>query len=402
MKSLQSFWSAFKARLRRHTLADNAIVISAALALAPASALLYLTPVRFLRLTAIGRIGHLVGDVATFVKSRTLGKTGVHGVLISPPGVAANECVLDYWRRHVTVVRSPFLAKILTHLARFPYLAHDAGYQDVNETAPFIAVEREWGHRPPLLELNEAHRRRGQAWLAALGVPRQAEFICFHSREPGYSPQDEAVHAFRNSSIENYLPAVSELAGRGFWCVRMGDPSMRRIGAMDKVIDYAHLDSRSDWLDVFLCASCRFFLGSCSGLLNLANVFGRPCAVANQAPLSHVYNFGINDIAIPKLLWSESERRHLTFGEVLRSDASNFRVAKLYEERGLRPVENTAEDVRDLALEMLERSEGRAVYTEKDEALQQRFTALMRPGHHSYGGINRVGREFLRKYESLL
>jgi putative glycosyltransferase (TIGR04372 family) len=402
MKSLQSFWSSFEARVRRHTLADNAIAISAALALAPASALLYMTRVRFLRLTAIGRIGHLVGDVATFVKSRILGKTGVHGVLISPPGVAANECLLDYWRRHVTVVRSPFLVKIFTHLARFPYLVHDTGILSIDETAPYIAVEREWGHRPPLLELNEAHRRRGQAWLAALGVPPEAEFICFHSREAGYSPQDEALHSFRNSSIDNYLPAVSELAARGFWCMRMGDPSMRRIGAMDKVIDYAHLDSRSDWLDVFLCASCHFFLGSSSGLLTLASVFGKPCAVANQAPLSHVRSFGINDIAIPKLLWSESERRHLTFGEILRSDAGNFRFTKLYGERGLRPVENTAEDVRDLALEMLERCGGSASYTAKDEALQRRFESLMRPGHYSYGGINRVGREFLRKYESLL
>ena len=402
MKSLESFWSSFEAGVRRHRLVHHAVAAIAALAEGAVSALLYIARVRFLRLTAPGRIGHLVGDVATFVKRRILGKTAIHGVLISPPGVAANECLLDYWRRHITVVRSPFPAKILTRLTRFRYLVHDTGTLAIDETAPYIAVEREWGQRPPLLELNEAHRRRGQAWLAALGIPPQAEFICFHSREPGYSPQDEALHSFRNSSIENYLPAVSELAGRGFWCLRMGDSSMRRIGAMHRVIDYAHLDSRSDWLDVFLCASCRFFLGSCSGLFTLASVFGKPCAVANQAPLSHVRGFGINDTCIPKLLWSESERRHLTFGEALRSDVGNFRFTKLYEERGLRPVENTAEDVRDLALEMLERLERRAVYTQRDEELQRRFTALMCPGHYSYGGVNRVGRDFLRKYAHLL
>jgi putative glycosyltransferase (TIGR04372 family) len=403
MKSLEGLWFSFEARVRRNRLMYKLVTALATPLEFAVAGLLSVARVRILQLNSPGRIGHLVTDVATFVKGRMLGLTSRYcAILISPPGVAANECLLDYWQRYITVIRSPFWARLLARLTRFRLLVHDTGTLALDETAAYIAVEREWGHRPPLLELSEAHRRRGQAWLAAVGIPPQAEFICFHSREPGYSPQDEALHSFRNSSIENYLPAAAELAGRGLWCLRMGDPSMRRIGAMDKVIDYARLDSRSDWLDVFLCASCRFFLGSCSGLVNLANVFGKPCAVANQAPLSHVYSFGINDLCIPKLLWSESERRYLTFGEVLRSEVGNFRFTKLYEARRLKLVENTAEHVLDLALEMLERSEGRAVYTDRDEELQRRFTALMRPGHYSYGGVNRVGREFLRKYEHLL
>lgn len=402
MSSLQSVWSEFVASMRRHTFARNAKVIAAALALAPVSALLYMTRIRFLRLTAVNRIGHLAADLASFVKARILGKTAVHGVLVSPPGVAANECLVEYWRRHVTVVRPPLLARICTQLARFPYLIHDIRTIAFNETVAYIAVERAWGRRPPLLELGETHRRRGEAWLSSLGMPRGARYICFHSREPGYSPKDEALHSFRNSSIENYLPAVVELTKRGFWCVRMGDPSMRPIPALDRVIDYAHLDSRSDWLDVFLCASCHFFLGSCSGLVNLASVFGRPCAIANQAPLSHVLNFCVEDLCIPKLVWSESEGRYLSFAEIFASPACNFRETTMFERRGLRVVENTGDDVLDLALEMLQRCEGTAVYTASDAELRRRFESLMRPGHFSYGGVNGVGREFLRKYEHLI
>ena len=387
--------------MRRRTFAQNVGVIAAGLALAPVSAVLYMTRIRFLRIVAIGRIGHLAGDVASFVKSRLLGKTSVSGVLISPPGVAANDCLVDYWGRYVTIVRSPVLAGIGTHLARFPYLVHDSRILSFEETAPYIAVEREWGRRAPLLELTEGHRRKGEAWLSSLGIPRGAPYICFHSREPGYSPQDEALHSFRNSSIENYLPAVAELAKRGYWCFRMGDASMRPIQTMDNVVDYAHLDARSDWLDVFLSGSCTLFLGSCSGLVNLANVFGKPCAIANQAPLSHVRNFGIEDICIPKLVWSERESRYLTFAEIFGSEICNFRLTEMFARQRLRPVENTAEDVRDLALEILARCDGTAFYTAKDEELQLRFQAMMRPGHYSYGGVNRIGRDFLRKYEHL-
>jgi len=122
----------------------------------------------------------------------------------------------------------------------------------------------------------------------------------------------------------------------------------------------------------------------------------------NQVPLSMALQFGMSDVAIPKLLWLEREGRYMSFGEAFDSEASNFRYTNLYREHGLRPLENTAEDIRDLALEMLERSKGGVIDTPEDEELQQRFKARMRPGHFSYGGINRIGRDFLRKYAYLL
>jgi putative glycosyltransferase (TIGR04372 family) len=155
-------------------------------------------------------------------------------------------------------------------------------------------------------------------------------------------------------------------------------------------------------MDLFLCAYCRFFLGSASGLMYLASIFGRPSGSANHAPLSTVTGHYPQDLAIPKLIWSEALGRHLTFGEVMRSPVANYRFAHLYRDAGLQTVENTADEVRDLALEMLERSERRAHYTREDEDRQERFKALFRPGHWGYGGQTRVGRDFLRKYEHLL
>lgn len=366
---------------------------------------LYLARVRFLRITATGRIGHLAVEPDTFAKEQLLGiSKRCRGFIICPPGAAANESLLDYWRPYAGIVRSPILAVILVRSYYFPYICYDVSsyVAAINETAHYIAVQRAWGNRPPLLALTEKHQREGQAQLEELGVPANAEFVCFHCREGGYSPSDEGLHSFRNCSVENYLPAVSELTKRGIWCIRMGDPSMRRFPPMERVIDYAHLDTRSDWMDVFLCASCKFFMGSASGLIYVASVFGKPSGSANHAPLSTVLAFWGKDVAIPKLLWSETEERYLTFPEIFASDAANYRFTALYEKHRVRPIENTAEDIRDVALEMLERSEGRAIYTPEDEELQQRFKALMRPGHFGYGGINRIGRDFLRKYAHLL
>jgi putative glycosyltransferase (TIGR04372 family) len=363
---------------------------------------LYLCRVRFLQLTVPGRIGHLCTDPGTFVKKRILGmEPWYYGILVSPPSVGDNQSLLGYWRRHLGVVRSVLGARIVKRLSRFTFLNYDAMILAFNETAHYIAVERAWGTRPPLLALTGEHRARGRAWLESMGVPAGAEFVCIHNREAGYSPSDDGINTYRNSSVANYLVAAEELVRRGYWCVRMGGPTQSRLPKMQGVIDYAHLDSRSDWLDVFLCAECKFFLGASSGLLYVSTLFGRPVAAANQAPFSTVLAFSAIDVAIPKLLWSESENRYLTFRETFDSDVSNLRFAEMYGERGERTVENSGEELRTLALEVLDRVNGIAMYEAKDEELQRRFLAMMRPGHYGYGGINRVGRDFLRKYESL-
>ncbi|MFA5101456.1 MAG: hypothetical protein WC547_11280, partial [Candidatus Omnitrophota bacterium] len=73
-----------------------------------------------------------------------------------------------------------------------------------------------------------------------------------------------------------------------------------------------------------------------------------------------------------------------------------------FEQAGLRSVENTPEDIRDIVLEMLDRIGGNFRYTADDELLQERFKSLMGPEHYSYGAVSRIGRDFLKKYSELL
>ncbi|MBM3758438.1 MAG: TIGR04372 family glycosyltransferase [Acidobacteria bacterium] len=382
-----------------HKAGSIALLLIAAILWIP----LYLARLRFVRVSAFERIGHLALEPDVFIKEQALGMSKrCKGVIVRTFSIAANECLLEYWGREFRIVNSPILRVMLARVNRLPYIGYDVRQVAINQTAPHIAVQKAWGSRPAVLALTEKHRRKGMEGLEELGVPRDAEFICFHCREGNYSPSDEESHSFRNCSVENYLPAVSELARFGYWCIRMGDPSMRQIPKLERVIDYAHLRARSDWMDVFLCATCKCFLGCASGLVFLPYVFGKSSGSANHATLSTVLAFSRNDVAIPKLLWSEDRQRYLSFPEIFRSDVANFRFTALFKENRIRPIENTADDVRALALEMLERSRGLAAYTPEDEELQERFKALMRPGHYSYGGINRIGRDFLRKYAYLL
>jgi putative glycosyltransferase (TIGR04372 family) len=366
-------------------------------------ALLQLMRIRFVPLTHPESIGHLALEPDCFLKEQALGggSRQYSFIFIAPDRKVANACLLDYWREHIGVIANPRLSGALRPFAEHAALRHEVHSYTIaiNETAGYIGVQNAWRGREPLLRLSSDDRKRGRDYLQARGMPSNAWFAGVHCREGGYAPNE--IHDFRDADISNYLPAMEEIVRQGGWCVRLGDPSMKPLPRIPGVIDYAHQAERSPSIDVFLCADARFVLGSSSGLYCVATAFGVPSALANLVPVSTL-SYGTEDINIPKLHFSEREGRYLTFRELFASPIANFRFSNLYREEGIRIEESSAEDIRELCAEMIERANGAVMYTEGDNLLQRRFKALFRPGHFSYGASARVGRDFLRKYEHLL
>jgi putative glycosyltransferase (TIGR04372 family) len=370
----------------------------------PVASVLRLLRVRFVFIVA-SRIGHLAVEPDCYIKEGLLGtRSRYRDLACVSRKEAANAHLLGYWQQYLRIVTSPTACWLLKPFSLQRVLRFDAGQYSMGmqEAARFPEVQARWGDRPPLLRLSDEDLEYGWTVLGKLGVPQGAWFVCFHSREAGYSPSDDLLHSYRNSDIEHYLSAIEAITAAGGWCIRMGDPSVRRLHIMERVIHYPHLEVRSDRMDVFLCAACRFFLGNTSGIGCLASVFGVPVAAANLVPLSAALPYGRSDLGIPKLLWSLEKNRYLTFKEVFSSPISNYRWTHLYEKAKVRVDENSPDDIRDLVIEMLERIAGTVVYTEQDEALQSRFKQMMGPSHYSYGSAARIGRDFLQKYRRLL
>lgn len=386
-----------KALLRRIAL------VAALVCTLPAALLLRCVNVRFIA-SRIDRVGHLALDIDCYVKEGRLGLHPRHrAVLLAPRDRVSNAHLSRYWRRHLRVIESPLACALLRPLSYSPLLHFDtARYATaINQTAQYPAIQAKWAGRAPLLSLDQHDVRRGERFLREQGVGPHDWFVCVHSREGGYSPHDENVHSYRNSDIASYRLAMAEIAARGGWCIRIGDPSMRRLPAMERTIDYAHHPQRADWLDVFLCARCLFFLGNTSGPYLMSSIFGVPVALANLLPLSAVLPFAQRDLGIPKLL-ADATGRPLPFGKIMDSPAGNFRFTSEYRRAGLTIIDNTPEEIRDLALEQLDRCRGAATYDDTDAFLQERFRHLFRPGHYAYGSLSRVGRDFLRAHRALL
>ena len=271
-------------------------------------------------------------------------------------------------------------------------------------------VREQWiqEKRPPILTLSKEDYARGWKCLKSLGVPEDAWFVCFHVREPGWHEnKNSSTENFRNADVNTYIPAIKAIIDAGGWVIRMGDSSMTALPEMPHVIDYAHSETKSDWMDVFLCAQCRFFIGTSSGLFSFAMAFGNPLVMTNFLAGQALYYFSSQDIFIPRVCRRRKESRLLNFKEMIAPPVGMFSTQYYYEKFELDVIENTPEEIKNVVEEMLMRFNGDLQYSEKDKDLQKKFKDITETCSELYEdekvAINaRMGRDFLCKYMSLL
>lgn len=369
----------------------------------PIAVMLHVLGVRILAPAFPGRIGHLALEIDEFQKRRDLGRAPkIRPVLILRRSLAANEALIDHFRQRLTVWSGPFAWRFLSPLMLHGDLVLQLGAVGRQEDAPaFNQTLADWGDRPPAFPLPEALRQKGRAWLKSLGVPEDAWFVCVHARSSGYSRVDERVQRFRNVNIDNYTPAVEAILERGGYVVRMGDPSMRPFPLKDpRVIDFAHFETREPWMDLFLAAEARFMVCTTSGLVSLAVMFNTPCAFTNMAPHSIMLGYSERDVSIPKLLASRGG--HMTFSSIFRSHASRIHSAEDFSTNRIQVIQNSADEIQDLVIEMMDRLDGVYTETEEDAALQDAVRAHFSPADESYYRRGRLGRNFLRRYRQLV
>jgi putative glycosyltransferase (TIGR04372 family) len=351
---------------------------------------------------AIGHIAHL----DSYFKWRELKGRHEKLVLAAPVGFRIpNQDLLGRWD-HFFLPELPLIPGLTLRDVEvlqdefWSLEGPDGHWHMYSHAGAWVQSEWERQKRKPLLSLSPDDWARGQEQLAKLGVPEGAWYVCLHVRESGFHQAWHKHHpATRNADISTYVEAIRAITERGGYVIRMGDASMRPLEPMPNLIEYARSESKSEFMDVFLCASCKFFIGTNSGLGLVPPIFGVPCALTNWSPIA-LPQWYPNDLFIPKLCRSEPLGRLLTFEEMFQSQAGWGQFAEYFERERIELLDNSPEDLRDLVEEMLERESGELHDSEEDERLFSSYRDLaLTTG--SYSGA-RIGRRFLRKYAHLL
>lgn len=367
-------------------------------------------PVRVLR-GVDGSLGHYVWFDDIY-RLQQLGWLKPYQCMVLPENRVVNPTLMSYWSRHFSINESKETYQALKPLV--PYLEFDFEEDlcgplqkyDNNYYRVINQAQEQWEKeaRPPPLELTEEHKEKSWRTLERLGVPRTSWFVALHVRDDGFTGKD-AGSSVRNSDIHNFTKAINFITEQGGWVIRLGDPKMVPMPNLPNTIDYARSDVRSDWMDVFLLASCKFFVGTHSGPIWIPKSFGVPTLGVDWVPLTRLPWSG-NSLVIPKLFKHKLTQQILTVEEMVDP---NGKVGwgwgeTALERAGLEVIPNSAEEILEGVREMFQRVAGSFSSGIEEQTLQQRFqevvystaqrglqgdrTALI-PGHflHKYRGL---------------
>ena len=242
------------------------------------------------------RIGHFAGNTEMYMCERD---AGMHGSrrwdLFYHGGPICNQQLKRMWERLLPVwqIVQP-LDKLNQKLPGSA--AHAVPMRTIRDLNGLLR------NTSPHLSFTEEEVRLGQAGLISIGIPAEKSFVCFHARDSAYlnavmPERDWSYHDYRNSSIHNYISAAQELVSRGYFAIRMGAGVAEKIQTnIPQIIDYASNGDRSDFLDIYLAASCRFFISTGSGIDAVSMSFRKPVLYVNFLPLEYLHSWGPDDL----------------------------------------------------------------------------------------------------------
>jgi len=367
---------------------------------------------------ASDRIGEYIAVYLWFLtdeKRLEREKSGILDLMVVTDCIRHNSRLTDIFRREINLIDETNLDLWLQILADFP------GKIDVGEWEKYLRrydceiriYSKDICH---YFTLTHDEELEGQRKKAAMGLREGQPFVCIASRDSVYLSTnmpytDWNYHNYRDSDINKLGPAADYLKTKGIVTVRMGRDAGKSV-EFGNCIDYAkkHYD---ELMDLVLMRDCKFYVGDPHGLCVVPEAFDSPVALKNVAPLFCVdaafLPFNPNDVIIFKKYYNKNEKRFLSLKEMAEIDRkANYRTDR-YEALGIEVVENSAEEILDLTIEMNARLDGEWVDTEEDIEQQEKYKAIYQESINRLGLCEystykdyRVGTLFLRKNPFLL
>jgi len=245
----------------------------------------------------VTQIGHL-GMLDVLFRMRDLGWWKGSALLLAPRGSVANSAMLSLFEGRCRILadaRDDVFEEFVS-LQRYCGMSFNAFELPSGELVPWqeagAAAMRQWEAEKrgdPLVrmfdagpaaddEVIEAKNRAMEEW----GIGPRDWYVCLHMRDSSHYGEIEGTgQTHRNAQVSSYLPLIEDVTRRGGFVIKLGGPQSPKLPKMDRLVDYARSRHKSSAMDLCLIRGARYFIGTTSGLTNVAISFGIPCALVN-------------------------------------------------------------------------------------------------------------------------
>ena len=292
-----------------------------------------------------------------------------------------NRQLIKMWKRKFNFL-SGYLLDPINRVNRFI-----PGWQTHGiETLPALKSERDIDnliekHQP--LNFTNEEEIKGKKILNKFGLKDGDKFVCLAVRDSAYQKKkistrgrDWSYHDHRNHDIDNFVLAAEELAKRGYYVFRMGVVVNKPLNSNNpKIIDYANSNLRSDFMDVYLGAKCSFCISTGLGFDNMPYIFRRPIGLISL-PFGDLRTNSEKYLLLTSHHILKKEKRRLSLSEIFSHGVAYAYDTKDFVEKGIELKDCTSDEIKDLAIEMVELFEFNKKLSFEEEKLQNTFKSL--------------------------
>jgi putative glycosyltransferase (TIGR04372 family) len=309
--------------------------------------------VRF-QLCVIGfhRYGHLALEPEIFLAEREIieatdasSKRVINIWSLGPVAKQSNKYLARKWKQELLVVPSWLVSSLHSVGSIFPILKLNEPKLSI--TGSMNGLDKTASH--VCFTANEIEE--GKKGLVNIGINPAKPYVCLIVRDGGHYKSKGEIESvgyeLLNFDINDFSGVAERLIESGYQVIRMGSGSERPfMSKPDGVIDYALSRNRSEFLDVFIAATCEFAVSTQTGPDAVCMLFRRPVLYVDVTSYCQFF-FG-SQLATWSPVRLLKNGKILNLSEVVNSDIAWFKNPNLFAANGISQQKSTERELSKL------------------------------------------------------
>jgi putative glycosyltransferase (TIGR04372 family) len=199
---------------------------------------------------------------------------------------------------------------------------------------------------------------KGEELLRNLNIPLDRKIVCFYVRDSMYGQTffanlDQDYAKYRDSEIQDFVPAMEYLTEKGYTVIRMGKIAKETIKSENEnIIDYCFNIHKSDFADFYLSYKSDFAVCTDTGMVHFPIFLRKPICIVNIAGMHGLLHSQLIKYVTFKRYFDHEKKRNLSLSEVISSDLSEYKDNHQFLEKSISFVDSKPSEILGLVKEM--------------------------------------------------